>query len=190
MVCFSYSPTPRCGALRRTQGASRYALHTVPGCFQPQDVWQTGIQGETDCSRPTGCFVSETNTDSYGEAFATAGGGVWATQFDVAGILYVDQLIPRVINFMANTASGSGMFVHSLIVGGTSRVWCRANIVPQRANLPQSILEATSTSSIDISEWGPPSASYPAPICDIPRFFSAQQLVFDITLCGIWLVAF
>jgi hypothetical protein len=66
---------------------------------------------------------------------------------------------------------------------------CRANVVPQRANLPLSILQATSTSSIDISLWGPPSASYPASSCDISRHFTAQQLVFDITLCGNWLVA-
>ena len=91
---------------------------------------------------------------------------------------------------MVIAASGSGVYVPSLISGVTSRVWCGANKAPQRANLPQSILEATSTSSIDISEWGPPSASYPAPICDIPRFFTAQQLVFDITLCGIWLAEF
>jgi hypothetical protein len=85
---------------------------------------------------------------------------------------------------MVTAASGSGMYVPSLIFGR------RNNIAPQRANLPRSILEATSTSSIDISEWGPPSASYPASACDIPRFFTAQQLVFDITLCGIWLAAF
>jgi hypothetical protein len=91
MVCFSYSPTPT--LLSRTQDANRYALHTVPGCSQPQGVMQTGVSGVTDCSQPTGCFVTETSPDSFGEAFATAGGGVWATQFDVAGILYVDELI-------------------------------------------------------------------------------------------------
>jgi hypothetical protein len=81
---------PRCGVLRRTQGANRYALHTVPGCSQPQGVLQTGVQGVTDCSQPSGCFVTESSPDSYGEGFATAGGGVWATQFDVAGILCVN----------------------------------------------------------------------------------------------------
>jgi len=146
----------------------------------------------TDCSQPTGCFVSETSPNSYGQGFATAGGGVWATQFDVAGILCVDKFcsISRLITFMVITASGSGVYASALIYGETSRVYCRANMVPQRANLPRSILEATSASSIDISDWGPPSASYPAPVCDIPRFFTAQQLVFDITLCGKWFAAF
>ncbi|KAH9990988.1 concanavalin A-like lectin/glucanase domain-containing protein [Russula compacta] len=128
-------------------GMNQYALHTVPGCSQPRGVWQTGVSGETDCSKPSGCVVAETSPNSFGAGFATAGGGVWAAQFDVAGVF----------------------------------IWFWS-----RPNLPPSILQATSTSSIDISEWGPPSASYPAPACDISRFFTAQQLVFDITLCGHW----
>ncbi|KAF8271845.1 glycoside hydrolase family 16 protein [Lactarius quietus] len=129
-------------------GANQYALHTLPGCSQAPGVLQTGVSGETDCSQPSGCIVSETSPDSFNAGFATAGGGVWAAQFDVAG-------------FCA--------------------IWFWT-----RANLPPSILQATSTSSIDISEWGPPSASYPAVTCDISKYFTAQQLVIDITLCGIW----
>jgi len=128
-------------------GANQYAMHTLPGCSQPQGVWQTGVSGETDCSQPSGCTVTEMNPNSYREAFAAAGGGVWATQFDVAGIF----------------------------------IWFWS-----RPNLPLSILQATSTSSIDVSEWGPPSASFPASGCDISRYFTAQQLVIDITLCGDW----
>jgi hypothetical protein len=82
------------------------------------------------------------------------------------------------------------VYAPSLILGQTSGMCGRINTVPQRANLPRSIREASSTSSIDLSDWGPPSASYPAPVCDISRFFTAQQLVFDITLCGIWFAAF
>ncbi|KAH9174700.1 glycoside hydrolase family 16 protein [Lactarius sanguifluus] len=128
-------------------GANQYALHTLPGCSQPLGVVQTGVSGATDCSQPSGCIVSETSPNSFNEGFATAGGGVWATQFDVAGIF----------------------------------IWFWT-----RANLPPSILQANSTSSIDISEWGPPSASYPATTCNIPQYFTAQQLVIDITLCGVW----
>lgn len=185
-------PNSHCGVLKRTQGANRYALHTLPGCSQPQGVLQTGVPGVTDCSQPSGCFVSESSPNSYGEGFATAGGGVWATQFDVAGILCVNWTcsFPQLMTFVVITASGSGVYAPSLILGGTSDVCCRVNTVTQRANLPRSIREATSTSSIDLSDWGPPSASYPAPVCDISRFFTAQQLVFDITLCGIWFAAF
>ena len=69
---------------------------------------------------------------------------------------------------------------------------CVIHHVPQlqRANIPQSILHATSTSAIDITDFGTPSASYPAYSCNIPQFFSAQQLVLDITLCGQWCVLF
>jgi len=56
-----------------------------------------------------------------------------------------------------------------------------------RANIPSSITEATNTSSIDISQWGPPSASYPSSsACNVTEFFTPQQLVLDITLCGDW----
>ena len=121
MVCFSPSPTPTLRVLRRTQGANRYALHTLPGCSQPQGVLQTGVPGVTDCSQPTGCFVSESSPNSYGEGFATVGGGVWATQFDVAGILCVNwaRSFSQLMTFMVVTASGSGVYAPSLILGET-----------------------------------------------------------------------
>ncbi|KAJ6631186.1 glycoside hydrolase family 16 protein [Mycena sp. CBHHK59/15] len=55
-----------------------------------------------------------------------------------------------------------------------------------RPNIPASITQATSTSSIDLSDWGPPSASYLNSTCQIDKFFSPQKLVVDITLCGEW----
>lgn len=56
----------------------------------------------------------------------------------------------------------------------------------QRADIPASILQSTSTSSIDLSDWGTPSASYPSVSCNMTTFFTDQQLVLDITLCGDW----
>lgn len=56
----------------------------------------------------------------------------------------------------------------------------------QRNDIPASLTQATSTSGIDISTWGPPSASYPSATCNISQFFTPQQLVIDITLCGDW----
>ena len=59
----------------------------------------------------------------------------------------------------------------------------------QRPSIPASITNANSTSSIDVSDWGAPSASYPASeTCNITQFFTPQNLVIDITLCGIWCV--
>ena len=47
---------------------------------------QSGVTGEKDCSKPAGCIIGETAPNSYGPGFAQAGGGVWATQFDVKGV--------------------------------------------------------------------------------------------------------
>jgi hypothetical protein len=55
-----------------------------------------------------------------------------------------------------------------------------------RKDVPESIKQSTLRSDIDVSQWGPPSASYLANSCNITQFFSPQNLVLDITLCGIW----
>ena len=59
--------------------ANQMALHTSSGCT---------VNG-TDCSNGSGCTVLEKKDGSYGQAFAAAGGGVWATQLDTTGIKYV-----------------------------------------------------------------------------------------------------
>jgi hypothetical protein len=67
--------------------ANQMALHTLPGCTHSSDTNETGAMGMSDCSTPSGCIVGELQPNSYADAFAEAGGGVWATQFDVTGIL-------------------------------------------------------------------------------------------------------
>ncbi|KIJ37321.1 glycoside hydrolase family 16 protein [Sphaerobolus stellatus SS14] len=64
------------------------ALHTEAGCIQVPGANQLGTSGENpDCSQGTGCVVQDTTVRaSYGPIFNGAGGGVWATQFDVAGV--------------------------------------------------------------------------------------------------------
>ncbi|KAF9456885.1 glycoside hydrolase family 16 protein [Collybia nuda] len=126
---------------------NQMALHTTPGCVHTTPPNQMGTSAEVDCSQPSGCVVAETAPNSFGPGFAAAGGGVFATQFDVSGIY----------------------------------IWFWS-----RPNIPPSITQASSTSPMDVSQWGPPSASYPSTSCDITKFFSPQNLVFDITLCGIW----
>lgn len=116
--------------------ANQMAIHTSSGCT---------VSG-VDCSQGSGCTVSEKQDNSYGQAFATAGGGVWATQFDTTGI----------------------------------NIWFWS-----RNNIPDSVKNATTT--IDPSSWGTPSAAYPSDSsCNISNFFTPQQLVLDITLCGDW----
>ncbi|KZV76694.1 glycoside hydrolase family 16 protein [Peniophora sp. CONT] len=126
---------------------NQYALHTTAGCAAQPGVIQTGVVGQGDCSQPSGCTVTESQPNSYQAGFAAVGGGVWATQFDVAGVY----------------------------------IWFWS-----RDNVPESIKQSTSTSGIDMSDFGVPSAAFPASACNIPQFFTAQNLVIDITLCGNW----
>jgi hypothetical protein len=66
--------------------ANSMVMHTDPGCTQPPNVKQGGKTLDTDCGTAVGCKVEETKPNSYGEAFANAGGGVFAAQIDVSGI--------------------------------------------------------------------------------------------------------
>ncbi|KII86313.1 glycoside hydrolase family 16 protein [Plicaturopsis crispa FD-325 SS-3] len=126
---------------------NQMALHTTQGCTKTTPPNQTGRSGQGDCSQGSGCVVSETKPNSWGSGFAQAGGGVFAAQFDVAGIY----------------------------------MWFWS-----RPDVPASIKNSTSTSGIDISDWGSPSGAWPTSSCNITEFFTAQQLVIDITLCGVW----
>ncbi|ESK90838.1 glycoside hydrolase family 16 protein [Moniliophthora roreri MCA 2997] len=128
-------------------GYNQIALHSLPGCFKSDPPTQLGRTLVHDCSTPSGCTVQELQPNSFGPGFAAAGGGVWATQFDVSGIY----------------------------------MWFWS-----RPNVPASIIQSDTSSSIDLSQWGSPTASYPSNSCDITRFFSPQKLVLDITLCGVW----
>ncbi|KAJ7754175.1 concanavalin A-like lectin/glucanase domain-containing protein [Mycena maculata] len=137
---------------------NQMALHSYAGCVQAPGVVQSGHSLITNCNDTTasGCTVAETKNNSFGAGFAAAGGGVFALQFDVAGIW---------IWF-----------------------WGRASI-PASITTTASAFEpgsAAGGATMNISDWGTPSAAYPASGCNITEFFPAQQLVVDITLCGLW----
>ncbi|KAJ7155085.1 glycoside hydrolase family 16 protein [Mycena filopes] len=78
-----------------------------------------------------------------------------------------------------NTANGGAFGLQFDVAGVFMWFWSRLDI-------PASITHATSTSTMNISDWGLPSAAYPAAGCNITEFFPAQELVVDITLCGLW----
>ncbi|KAH9920835.1 concanavalin A-like lectin/glucanase domain-containing protein [Epithele typhae] len=126
---------------------NQMTLHTNPGCTQASGVTQLGKTSGSDCSlganSSQGCTVVESQSNSFGSGFNTAGGGVWATQFD-----------------------DSGIFVW---------FWTR-DAVPSTVS--------SATDSIDPSTFGTPSAAWPSSSCNISQFFTPQQLVLDITLCG------
>ena len=65
---------------------NQMALHTSTGCTQATGVNQSGATSDTDCGTTSGCTVAEQQPNSFGAGFASAGGGVWATQFDSSGI--------------------------------------------------------------------------------------------------------
>ncbi|KAG6907308.1 hypothetical protein DXG01_009472, partial [Tephrocybe rancida] len=76
--------------------------------------------------------------------------------------------------------AGGGVFATQLDVSGVY-IWFW-----DRPNIPASITGATSTSKMDTTTWGMPSASYPATGCNFTQFFGPQQLVLLTTLCGVW----
>ena len=80
---------------------NQMALHAQGGCTKANTSLQTGTNGTPNCTDGTGCSVLETNPNSVGAAFATAQGGVWATQFDVSGLLYLLLLIAHLLMLVA-----------------------------------------------------------------------------------------
>lgn len=144
---------------------NQIALHALPGCMK-LDVsgQQTGNTIEKDCSTPKGCIVAETKQNSFGAGFARAGGGVFATQI-----------------------SASGVYVW--FWGVSLSLNCRPvylNVFQQRPNVPDNIKNADSSSNMDTTPWGIPTAAYPAAGCDITKYFPPQNLVLLTSLCGVW----
>ncbi|KAN0086101.1 glycoside hydrolase family 16 protein [Tylopilus felleus] len=65
---------------------NQMAIHAINGCFHYDNATELGTWGGSNCTEGSGCTVGETSPNSYGSSFTAAGGGVFATQFDVSGI--------------------------------------------------------------------------------------------------------
>ncbi|KZO94279.1 glycoside hydrolase family 16 protein [Calocera viscosa TUFC12733] len=69
---------------------NQMALHTEDGCTVPSSALMTGTLTDDDCgtdaTKTQGCTVTDANQDSYGAAFAAAGGGVYATLLADTGV--------------------------------------------------------------------------------------------------------
>lgn len=75
-------------------------------------------------------------------------------------------------------SAGGGVFVTEMAEEGVS-IWFFS-----RADVPQSL--QGDGSSLDISTLGTPVANYPSTSCTVDKFFEAQNLIFQITLCGVF----
>ncbi|KAF8582581.1 glycoside hydrolase family 16 protein [Ramaria rubella] len=149
-LTFHFNPLGEIDIIENINNAThnQMALHTTTGCFHTTPPGQPGTSGSNpDCSPGSGCVVGDPDPRSWGQAFAAAGGGVWATQFDYQGIF----------------------------------IWFWS-----RADLPPTLSASAPVNQLDISAWGPPTASYLATTCNISQFFTPQQLVLNIDLCGDW----
>jgi hypothetical protein len=121
----------------------------------------------------SGCTVVDANADSYGSAFAAAGGGVWVTELASTGVS---------IWFFSVRPFASTLRLSLLI-------YCTTDLnepIQQRADVPSDLLSTNTSAVPDPTSWGLPSAYYANSGCDIDTYFAAQHLTLDITLCGDW----
>ncbi|EEB90837.1 hypothetical protein MPER_10907 [Moniliophthora perniciosa FA553] len=73
-------------------------------------------------------------------------------------------------------ASGGGVFVTEFAESGISVWFFTRDLVPDSIK--------SNSSSLDTSALGTPVANWPNGGCSMNEFFSAQNLILDITLCG------
>ena len=144
---------------------NQIAVHTPPGCTHSNTAAQSGTSGNFDCSSTAGCVVGVNQPNSYGKGFADAGGGVYALLIDVPGISVWFFSVCHAFFFSSLNFT-----------------------LPQRPDIPEVIQQANTSSQMDISTWGIPTASYPNTTCNIRTHFPPQQLEILTTLCGLWYV--
>ena len=170
---------------------NQMALHAANGCTKAKDSQQTGMNNSPNCTDGPGCSVLERNPNSVGAAFASAQGGVWATQLDVSGEFHAALLIKHDVDAHCRHLVGSYVTLGSsptadrlslpkhqhLVLEREWYIWgikYLSNPPLQRANLPANLQNPGST--IDTTGWGTPSAAYPSSTCNITNYFTAQKV--------------
>ncbi|KAG7091333.1 hypothetical protein E1B28_010377 [Marasmius oreades] len=93
---------------------NQMSLHTLPGCKQVNPVQTSTLIPNADCSNTTnnnqGCIVKDPNTNSYGQPFADAGGGVFVTEMATSGIsiwFFTRSAVPSSITSNSSTIDTS-----------------------------------------------------------------------------------
>ncbi|KAH7919467.1 glycoside hydrolase family 16 protein [Leucogyrophana mollusca] len=92
------------------QTLNQMSLHTEPGCTQVSPNETSTLVNSTDCSYDAnsnqGCIVTDPSTASYGEGFASSGGGAFVTEFATSGIsiwFFPRSQIPSELSSNAST---------------------------------------------------------------------------------------
>ncbi|TFK99285.1 concanavalin A-like lectin/glucanase domain-containing protein [Pterulicium gracile] len=132
---------------------------------------QVALHTVTGCVQSPDVLTSNAQTGRSREMDCSLGKG--------PGGCVVEETKPN-SNAAAFAQHGGGVFATQFEASGIF-IWFWP-----RAQVPNSIRQSTSTSPLDIADFGPPTAAYPSSTCDIERFFSAQQLVLNIAICGDW----
>jgi hypothetical protein len=77
-------------------------------------------------------------------------------------------------------AAGGGVFALLIDASGIY-VWFFS-----RPDIPAIIQQGSTSSQMDITSWGIPTAAYPNTTCSIQENFPPQELILLTTLCGVW----
>ncbi|KAF7338906.1 GH16 domain-containing protein [Mycena sanguinolenta] len=159
---------------------NQMALHTTAGCMQPANVTQSGAAGILNCNdtSSSGCTVAETKPNSYGPGFNSNNGGVWGLQFDVSG--KCARFFFPSIKFWFRTRFLFISHLPLVIFIDIELMTIRRrdiHLVLAAHGIPASVSQATPTTTMNLTDWGMPSAAYPASGCNITEFFPPQQLI-------------
>ena len=96
------------------------------GCNQVNPVQSSTLINSTNCDYQAnfneGCVVTDPNPNSYGEAFAQAGGGIFVTEFAETGISWVDLFFFVVMVAEKNRFCDVRMKIQSLAL------WCKSGL--------------------------------------------------------------
>lgn len=110
---------------------SQMGLHTLPGCTQVGQVQSSPLVNSTDCSFQSnsneGCITTVPTPQSYGAAFAAAGGGVFVTEFAETGIsiwFFPRANVPSVLSSNSSTIDTSTL---GMPVGNWPSTGCASN---------------------------------------------------------------
>lgn len=119
---------------------NQMALHTEPGCTQVSPVQSSPLVNSTDCSFEAnsnqGCVVTNPTTQSYGEAFAQAGGGMFVTEFASTGISI--WFFPRAS--IPNSLQGNASSVDTSTLGQPVANWPNGGCNINKFFQPQSLI--------------------------------------------------